>query len=283
MKMFTRLIVIVTLVFTQSVTQTAFAQSAKRMIYRGDPLKITLGVGNERRLTFPDIKLVWADVKDKLKPDLDVQIVGKNVYFKAKNPFKSTRIIVGEDGGSKVYLLDVMATEKKVGNQRLVIVVGEDRFAVADKDKKVIPESVIAPLKRRSSPGAGFKTLLQYAAREVYAPERLRAKTVGMHREFINKRPTYHLYRGNEISTQPVVAWRSGGLHVSAIKVQNRSNKYLALDPRLLRGKWKAALFYHTQLAPNGSPDDTSTLFLISEDAYVDAIRSNPMIKIGRK
>ena len=159
--MFTRLIVIVTLVFTQSVTQTAFAQSATRMIYRGDALKITLGVGNERRLTFPDIKLVWADVKDKLKPDLDVQIVGKNVYFKAKKPFKSTRIIVGEDGGSKVYLLDVMATEKKVGNQRLVIVVGEDRFAVADKDKKVIPESVIAPLKRRSLPGAGFKTLLQ--------------------------------------------------------------------------------------------------------------------------
>ena len=98
---------------------------------------------------------------------------------------------------------------------------------------------------------------------------------------FINKRPTYHLYRGNEINTHPVVAWRSGGLHVSAIKVQNRTKKYLSLDPRLLRGKWKSALFYHTQLAPNGSPQDTSTLFLVSDSAYVDAIRSNPMIKIG--
>ena len=279
MKMFTRLFVILTFIITQS----AFAQSAKRMIYRGDPLKVALGVGEERRLTFPDTKLVWADVKDKLKPKLDVQIVGKNLYFKAKDQFKSTRIIVGEDGGSKVYLLDVMATAKKVGNQRLVVVVGEDRFAVADKDKKVIPESVIAPLKRRSTPGAGFKTLLQYAAREVYAPERLRSKTVGMHREFINKRPTYHLYRGNEIHTQAVVAWRSGGLHVSAIKVQNRTKKYLALDPRLLRGKWKSALFYRSQLAPIGSPQDTSTLFLISDSPYVDAIRSNPMIKIGSK
>ncbi len=279
MKMFTKLFVILTFIITQS----AFAQSAKRMIYLGDPLKITLGVGEERRLTFPDTKLVWADVKDKLKPKLDVQIVGKNLYFKAKDQFKSTRIIVGEDGGSKVYLLDVMATAKKVGNQRLVVVVGEDRFAVADKDKKVIPESVIATLKRRSTPGTGFKTLLQYAAREVYAPERLRSKTVGMHREFINKRPTYHLYRGNEIHTHPVVAWRSGGLHVSAIKVQNRTNKYLALDPRLLRGKWKSALFYRSQLAPNGNPQDTSTLFLISDSPYVDAIRSNPMIKIGSK
>ncbi len=46
---------------------------------------------------------------------------------------------------------------------------------------------MIAPLKRNSSTGAGFKTLLQFATREVYAPERLRAKTVGVHREFINK------------------------------------------------------------------------------------------------
>jgi len=75
-----------------------------------------------------------------------------------------------------------MATEKKVGNKRLVIVVGEDRFSVSDKDKKVIPETVIAPLTRKSSPGAGFKTLLQFASREVYAPERLRSKTIGMHR-----------------------------------------------------------------------------------------------------
>lgn len=279
MKMFTRLIVIVTLVFAQAT----FAQNVKRMIYMGDPLKVTLGVGEERRITFPDIKLAWADVKDKLKPKMDVQIVGKNVYFKAKEPFKSTRIIVGEDGGSKVYLLDVMATEQKVGNTRLVIVIGEDRYAVADKDKKVIPESVITPLTRKSSPGAGFKTLLQYAVREVYAPERLRSKTVGVHREFINKRPTYHLYRGNELTTQPVAAWRTGGLHVSAIKVVNNTNRYLGLDPRLLRGKWKVAMFYPERVSPKGDPQDTSTLFLISDSPYVDAIRSNPMIKIGRK
>jgi len=269
------------LAFALVISQTTFAQSAQRIIYVGDPIKITIGVGEERRLTFPDTKLVWADVKDKLKPKLDVQIVGKNVYFKAKEAFKSTRLIVGEDGGSKVYLLDVLATQQKVAKKRLVIVAGEDRYAVADKDKKVEPETIIAPLKRRATPGAGFKTLLQYATREVYAPERLRSKTVGMHREFINKRPTYHLYRGNEIVTQAVAAWRSGGLHVSAIKVQNKTKKFLGLDPRLLRGKWKAAMFYHGQLSPNGNPQDTSTLFLISDSAYVDAIRSNPMIKIG--
>ena len=279
MKKFINVLVLITII----VSHSASAQSAKRMIYMGDPLKITLGVGEERRLTFPDTKLVWADVKDKLKPKLDVQIVGKNLYFKAKDQFKSTRIIVGEDGGSKVYLLDILATNKKVGNQRLVVVEGEDRFSIADKDKKVIPDTVIAPLKRKSSPGAGFKTMLQYAVREVYAPERLRAKTEGMHREFINKRSTYHLYRGDQVTTQPVAAWRSGGLHVSAIKVVNKTHQYVELDPRLLRGKWKVAIFYQNQLSPNGSPKDTSTLFLISDSPYVDAIRSNPMIKIGSK
>lgn len=279
MKKFINVLVLITII----VSHSASAQSAKRMIYMGDPLKITLGVGEERRLTFPDTKLVWADIKDKLKSKLDVQIVGKNLYFKAKDQFKSTRIIVGEDGGSKVYLLDILATNKKVGNQRLVVVEGEDRFSIADKDKKVIPDTVIAPLKRKSSPGAGFKTMLQYAVREVYAPERLRSKTEGMHREFINKRPTYHLYRGDQVTTQPVAAWRSGGLHVSAIKVVNKTNQYVELDPRFLRGKWKVAMFYQNQLSPNGFPRDTSTLFLISDSPYVDAIRSNPMIKIGSK
>ena len=147
MKIINTLLLLLALTF--SLNQSSYAQSAQRMVYMGDPLKITLGIGEERRLTFPGAKLVWADVKDKLKPKLDSLIVGKNVYFKAKEPFKSTRIIVGEDGGSNVYLLDVMATDKKVGNKRLVIVEGEDRFAIADKDKKVVPESVIAPLTRK--------------------------------------------------------------------------------------------------------------------------------------
>lgn len=272
------------LILCIALVNTAAAKaSAQRIIYLGDPLKITLGVDQERRLTFPDSKLVWADVKDKMKSKLDAQVVGKNVYFKAKEQFKPTRIIVGEEGGSRVYLLDVQATDKQVGQRRIIVVEGEDSYAIADKDKEE-PETLIKPLRRlKKTPSAGFKTLFQYAAAEVYAPERLRPNTSGLYSEVINKRPTYHLYRFNQLLTQPIAAWRSGGLHVSAIKVQNKTKQNLGLDPRLLRGRWKAALFYHNQLTPAGSPNDTTTLFLISDKPYVDAIRSNPMIKIGRR
>ena len=245
-----------------------------------------MGEDQERRITFPDSKLVWGDISNKLKNEglLKVEIINNNVYLTAIKPFKSTRNIFGKEGGSDVYLLDIKAVQQKVGNQRLIIVKGEDRYAVADKDKKVVPETVITALKQGArTPTVGFTTLFKFAAREVYAPQRLRGGVSGIYRESVNEKAIFHLLRDNQVLTTPVAAWRSGSLHITALSVRNMTDHSLTLDPRSIRGHWKAALFHYSKIAAKGLPQDNTTLYLISKASFADAIASHPMIKVGRR
>ncbi|MCF6204046.1 MAG: DUF3438 family protein [Methylococcaceae bacterium] len=281
MKTFYKLAILFTLVLGVSATHGA----PKRMIYTGNPLSITLGINEERRLTFPDAKIVWGDISDKLKDDgaLKVEIINNNVYLRALKPFKNTRNVFGKEGGSDVYLFDIKATQAKTGSQRLIIVKGEDRYAVSDKDKKVEPETVIAPLKSRGSPTSGYATMFKYVAREIYAPDRLRGGSKGIYRESVNKRAVYHLLRDNQVITKPVGAWRSGSLHITAISVENITNRTITLDPRNIRGFWKASLFHSPRILAKGSPMDNTTLYLVSNETFAEVVSKNPMIKVGRR
>lgn len=255
----------------------------RRIIYKGDAVKITLGVNAEQRVTFPDTKIVWADIKDKIKDKLTTQIVNNEIYWTAKDAFKQVRITIGEEGSTKVYLVDLLANHQKVSTKRILVVDGKDLYAVSSNDKKTEPESVIPALKHKKTPAAGYATLFKCAGKQVYAPDRLRKCRVGIHKEFINKRVVHNLMRYNETTTQPVAAWRSGGLHITALNVRNNTNKRITLDPRSIRGRWKARLFYKNRLQAKGHPKDNTTLFLISKEPFADAIRSNVMITTGRR
>ncbi len=278
------------ILFMLFVTTSHVFAAPKRITYTGNPIKITLGIGadNERRITFPDAKVVYGMIDDKLKAEglMDTEIINNNVYLTAIKPFKRTRNIFGVEGGSDTYILDIQAVTGKANRERLIIAKGEDRYAMATKDieKKKVPETVIAPLKRRSSsPTAGYATLFKYAAREIYAPDRLRGGVSGIYKSSVVNRPVYHLLHDNLVLTKPVAAWRSGPLHITALSVKNLTNKTLILDPRKLRGRWKAALFHYPRLSAQGTPYDTTTLYLISAESFADAISNNPIITVSRR
>lgn len=275
---------------TMLLSVLSLEAAPKRIIYTGNPIKITLGVGsdNERRITFPDAKIVYGMIDDKLKSEglLDTEIINNNVYLTAIKPFKRTRNIFGVEGGSDTYILDIQAVAGKTGKERIIIAKGEDRYAMSTKDieKKKVPETIIAPLKQQSlRPTAGYTTLFKYAAREVYAPDRLRGGVSGIYKSSVNEREVFHLLRDNQVRTKPIAAWRSGPLHITALSVRNNTNQTLTLDPRQIRGSFKAALFQYPRLLPKGSPQDNTTLYLISNEEFADAISSNPMIKVGRR
>jgi hypothetical protein len=60
------------------------------------------------------------------------------------------------------------------------------------------------------------------------------------------------------------VAWRAGGLYVTAVKLTNRTDQPQILDPRDLRGSWLTATFQHNRLLAAGSEADTTAVYLIS-------------------
>ena len=72
------------------------------------------------------------------------------------------------------------------------------------------------------------------------------------------------LLRGGTIEATPLVAWRAGGLYVTAVKLTNRTEQPQTLDPRDLRGTWLTATFQHHRLLPKGDEADTTAVYLIS-------------------
>jgi integrating conjugative element protein (TIGR03749 family) len=109
----------------------------------------------------------------------------------------------------------------------------------------------------------GYIPLTRFAAKQLYAPIRLVKDRPGIVRVPVS-REAVDLLHGGTVEATPVVAWRAGGLYVTAIKLTNRSEQPQTLDPRHLRGTWLAATFQHHRLLPKGDEADTTAVYLIS-------------------
>lgn len=266
------------------LVQSNTTASPKRFVYTGDPISITLTVDQEQRVSFPDTQIVWGDV-EKTKGLLTTDIINNEVYFTPSKNFKPARVLIGEEGKSKIYLLNISASYKKQGHRRMIVVDGDDPYSKESQKKKEKEQATLVPALQGKSktPTTGYASLFKYAAREVYAPDRLRGGISGVHKTAIDRREVFHLLRRNEVRTLPIAAWRTGSLYVTALSVRNNRANRVSLDPRELRGHWKAILFHHGQLMPKGQVGDNTTLYLISNKPFKKAINANPMIKVGRR
>jgi integrating conjugative element protein (TIGR03749 family) len=86
------------------------------------------------------------------------------------------------------------------------------------------------------------------------------------------KRKKVTLVRGASVTAEPLVAWRAGDLYLTAVKLTNRTDRALTLDPRTLRGDWLTAAFQHNRLLPKGDESDTTALYLISKRPFAASL-----------
>jgi integrating conjugative element protein (TIGR03749 family) len=240
------------------------SDSIERIEWRKVPVKLTVQVGSERRIEFP------ADVQVGLPAALSgvvrVQSVAGVVYLLAQEPFEAQRVQVREIDSGAVYLLDLAAREK--GYVHPV---------------EILNPALHAPSSASDSPTAGmassphpithdYATLTRFAAQQLYAPERLLSGLPGVHRTPVSRKPV-PLVRGGALEAIPAAAWRAdSGLYVTAVKLVNRSPRYVVTDPRDLRGHWLTATFQHGRLAPVGDEADTTCLYLLSARPFQDSL-----------
>ena len=120
-------------------------------------------------------------------------------------------------------------------------------------------------------PSYGYVTLTRFAAQQLYAPARLLKDLPGVVRVPV-KRKKVPLVRGAAVTAEPLVAWRAGDLYLTAVKLTNRTDRALTLDPRTLRGDWLTAAFQHNRLLPKGDESDTTALYLISKRPFAASL-----------
>ncbi|HGM6748114.1 TIGR03749 family integrating conjugative element protein [Serratia ureilytica] len=248
-------------------------QAEELMKWERIPLQIPLAVGKERVL-FAD-KNVRVGFPPTLNGKLRVQSSGGAVYLKADAAFPSTRLQLQDVENGEVILLDVTASDKGSAEPVRIVYSGEVTSVSSSNDTSA------ASGGNNAAPGADNGTqakrkkvkysaplpvvLTRYAAQSLYGPVRTVEAVPGIHpvNPHLPKRITT-LYPSEPVTITPLGGWGIGSRNVVALKVQNTASRKITLDPRVLQGQFVTATFQHRYLGPVGTPEDTTTLYLVT-------------------
>ncbi len=232
----------------------------ERITWQKIPVELALTVGKERRVDFP--RPVKVGVPATIQSVLRVQSVAGSVYLLAHQPFGPTRVMVRAIEGGNVYLLDLSASDEG-GSSPLIQIL----------DPETGESGPVASKEERAAgfPAYGYVALTRFAAQQLYAPARLLKRLPGVVRVPVH-REAVKLLRGGQVVAEPWVAWRAGDLYVTAVKLTNRADQAVTLDPRALRGTWLTAAFQHNRLLPSGDEADTTAVYFISARPFETAL-----------
>ena len=130
-----------------------------------------------------------------------------------------------------VYLLDLSARETAVAPVALEIA-----DAGPGSPNFLVPGSNGEPASAGNGTHAyGYVRLTRFAAQATHAPARLLSSLPGVVRVPVERDPVA-LVRGGAVEAAPLVAWRAGGLYVTAVLLRNTTAEPQTLDPRGVAG-----------------------------------------------
>lgn len=249
---------------------TVIADTPERVLWDKRPISVHLQVGHERLIHFPDDVRYW--LPDTVKRQVSVLAANGVLYIRAVEPFPTTRIRIQGLNNQQIYLLDITASEAAAVSDELIVMTKENT-------------------RNRSKESTAYKKtedwrirLTRYAAQQLYAPERLVDGDSAIKRIPVESKMSVPLIRGGLIEAVPIASWQGHGLTVTAVRVRNlsrqslqlqfdRSDSHQALDlSYLMRGDWLTATLQHDRLGAMGDETDTTTLYLVSNQSFVESL-----------
>ncbi|QHG41919.1 TIGR03749 family integrating conjugative element protein [Escherichia coli] len=263
------------------------ARADELMKWERIPLPVTLMAGQER-VIFAD-KNVRVGFPPALNGKLRVQSTGGAVYLKAESVFPQTRLQLQDVESGEIILLDVTAAEKGPtepvrivyeGSVSTVSQAGTAASARSAEHKKVVPggDDGSQALRQPVKYAEPLPVLLtRYAAQSLYAPLRTLEAVPGIrpvNTHLPGKITT--LYPSEPLTVTPLAAWAAGGRAVVALKLTSTVSRKIILDPRALQGKFIAATFQHRWLGAAGTPEDTTTLYVVTAERPEQAFIAEP-------
>ena len=256
-------ILIITLIGFQS------ASAIERLLWDKHPLQLSLPIGNERLVSFPHG--VRVGIPNSIADKLKTQSLNDTVYWTAHEAFTSTRVQIQSTDGSQLYLIDLSASQDADTSDVQILLPATP----STTDPATTSSTSATPRSKRQHPtnsSLDYITLTRFAAQQLYAPKRLLTTPHHVQRSRVQQVPIQHLLRGFKVDATPIAAWRKGRLFVTAVRLQNQTQQPITLHPLQLRGCWHAATFQHGVLKAHGSTDDTTAVYLISDQPFKQAL-----------
>jgi integrating conjugative element protein (TIGR03749 family) len=258
----------------RAVQQEDIAHAEPQLTWRGDPLRIALPIGQEKRLIFSEP--VEVDVNGKLTTD-QLRIINndKNVYLTAQTAFPKTRIYVTLKNTQQIILLDLWTDgSSNAATQKIVVSDKKGAPLVAEGN----PQNPLADSAQAESmlSADAYVDTLRFAWQQLYTPQRLLNGESGftrtpMHSAFWVPELVY----GDKVFVHPEASWQRGGWYVTAVALRNKYPHAASINlARDVCGDWQAAVLYPRHaLKPVGEKEgDTTTLFLLSNKPFGQAM-----------
>lgn len=221
------------------------------------PLAVPLQVDQER-VVFIE-RNVRVGIPAALQSKLRVQTAGGALYLLAREPIAPSRLQLQDTDDGTLILLDIAAEPAKDGQSALEAV----RIVEADRPA---PRDAAETSEPRAAPPTPLPVALtRYAAQSLYAPLRTIDAVPGVGAVPLPADLNLDtLMPELPLDYKALAAWRLENFWVTAVRLRNRSPRWLELDPRRLQGDFVSATFQHPDLGPQGDATDTTVVYLVT-------------------
>ncbi|ECD9611732.1 TIGR03749 family integrating conjugative element protein [Salmonella enterica subsp. salamae] len=246
------------------------------------PLPVELHTGHER-VIFVN-RNVRVGYPAELDGKLRIQSSGGTVYLRASEDFPDSRLQLFDMDSGEMILLDVNARagdELEPLELRYDDTVWRNDGDTSDIADDGAPDATVQQGKYNAPLPV---VLTRYAAQMLYAPLRTVEPVTNISPVPVRLPATITTLLPTEpVTATPLAAWRLGEMTVTAIKLQNRSENRIDLDPRTLQGSFTAATFQHGWLGAHGTPEDTTVVYLVTNGSADRAIVPEPVTDSTKK
>ncbi|ENT4822636.1 TPA: TIGR03749 family integrating conjugative element protein [Klebsiella quasipneumoniae subsp. similipneumoniae] len=249
------------------------AQAVELVKWERIPLPVALHVGQER-IVFVN-RNVRVGFPPELKGRLRVQSTGGAVYLQPGEQFARTRLVLQDVENGEMILLDISADEGKSVLEPVSLVyqgevsslTGNGDVATTDSKASAVGErqTTSKPNEKKSATPLPV-ALTRYAAQSLYAPSRTIEPLPGVHSiSLALPDKLTSLLPSESVEVRPLDAWGLQGYSVVALSLRNQRAEKVVLDPRRLQGNFYSATFQHRWLGASGTPEDTTTVYLVTK------------------
>lgn len=249
------------------------AQAVELVKWERIPLPVALHVGQER-IVFVN-RNVRVGFPPELKGKLRVQSTGGAVYLQPGEQFARTRLVLQDVENGEMILLDISAEEgKNVLEPVSLVYQGEVSSSTGNNDVAATDNQTPKTSERQSTSKPKEKksttplpvALTRYAAQSLYAPSRTIEPLPGVHSiSLALPDKLTSLLPSESVEIKPLAAWGLQGYSVVALTLRNQRPEKVVLDPRRLQGNFYSATFQHRWLGASGTPEDTTTVYLVTK------------------
>lgn len=266
------------------------------------PIKLPLQVGEQRLIHFPD-HVVFGRPKS-LSDKLDVISMQGTLYLTAKEEFEPTQVKVRLNDSGDVVLLDIVAIPNNgtTLDEVVISVPGSEAGSgsgSSDSSNKGKPSASTAaygqsekteeeknpykdtPFDPSAQTAITPEDMIVFAARQFYAPPRLRINDNRLSRTSVNKDDdTTDLFIDTSyglFDATPIAAWNSDtGQYLTAIRLVNKKPFPVNVNPFHLNMQYNYAAPQHLRLSQANTPGDTTMLYIVSERPFSESRYESP-------